>query len=98
MSASPSVSVQGIPLQGELTFTTVARLWENSDALLAQGTDLVIDLQTVTRADSAGLALLMGLMRKAQQHGKSLKFANIPEKLLAIARVSGVASFLTQGV
>lgn len=98
MSSGLSASSHGVPLQGELTFDTVARLWENSDVLLAKGTDLVIDLQGITRADSAGLALLMGLLRKAHQRGKSLKFANVPEKLLAIARVSGVASFLTQGV
>lgn len=81
-----------------MTFDTVAKLWQGSDDLLAQGTNLLIDLRGVTRADSAGLAFLVGLLRKAQQNGKSLKFANIPEKLLAIAGVSGVAPFLTQGV
>lgn len=98
MSDGASTSRAVVPLQGELTFDTVAALWQGSDALLAQGTNLVVDLQGVTRADSAGLALLVGLLRKAQQNGKSLKFTHIPEKLLAIAGVSGVAPFLTQGV
>lgn len=94
MSTAPAV----IPLQGELTFDTVAQLWEGRDALLAQGTNLTLDLQAVTRADSAGLALLIGLLRKAQQDGKSLKFSNVPAKLMAIAGVSGVAQLLTHGV
>lgn len=98
MSNGASAASAAIPLQGELTFDTVAKLWQDSDALLAHGTSLVIDLQGVARADSAGLALLVGLLRKAQQNGKSLKFANIPAKLLTIAGVSGVAPFLTQGV
>ena len=94
MSSSPV----SIPLQGELTFDTVAQLWEERDALLAKGPHLIIDLQAVSRADSAGLALLIGLLRKAQQDGKSLTFSNIPAKLMAIAGVSGVAPFLTHGV
>lgn len=95
MSPDEPQGSREIPLEGELTFETVSRIWDQSDALLAQGVNLVIDLKGVSRADSAGLALLVGLLRKAQQQGKSLKFRNIPQKLMAIAGISGVAPFLT---
>jgi phospholipid transport system transporter-binding protein len=83
------------PLVGELTFDTVPDRWEESGSLFDDSAAVVVDLAGVTRADSAGLALLVGLVRRAKQSGKSLTFRNIPDKLLAIARVTGVETLLT---
>lgn len=84
-------------LEGELSFATVTRL--NGDALKLLGeTDAIrIDLQGIARSDSAGLALLVEWMRTAHRLGKPIQFLNIPQQMLAIARVSSLDQVLPLG-
>lgn len=84
------------PVNGELTFQTVPEQWRSSAGLFAQNSEFTIDLSGVTRADSAGLALLIGWIRRAKQEQKSVYFKNIPANLLAIARVTGVDAILAE--
>lgn len=79
---------------GELDFTTVVRLFDDVQPLLGAGADIRIDLQGITRSDSAGLALLIEWMRAAQRLGKPIQYLNIPPQMLAIARVSGLDQLL----
>ena len=81
-------------LSGELDFTTVTRL--NGEALkLLEGADSIcVDLHGIVRSDSAGLALLVEWMRAARRLGKPIQFLNIPQQMLAIARVSGLDEVL----
>ncbi len=81
-------------LEGELSFTTVVRLLSDFRRLLDQYTEIKVDLQGVERADSAGLALLVEWMRNAKALGKSIQFLNIPQQMLAIARVSSLDQVL----
>lgn len=81
-------------LEGELSFKTVVKLLADFQALPDQGNEIQIDLQGVSRADSAGLALLVEWMRNAQTLGKSIRFLNIPQQMLAIARVSSLDQVL----
>lgn len=81
-------------LEGELSFKTVVKLLADFQALPDQGNEIQIDLQGVSRADSAGLALLVEWMRNAQALGKSIRFLNIPQQMLAIARVSSLDQVL----
>ncbi|MBI5039665.1 MAG: STAS domain-containing protein [Gammaproteobacteria bacterium] len=81
-------------VEGELDFTTVARLREAAKPLLGVGADVRVDLQGITRSDSAGLALLVDWMRAAQRLGKPIQFLNIPPQMLAIARVSSLDQVL----
>ncbi len=81
-------------LEGDLNFNTVVRLLGEFRSLLDQGTDIQVDLQGVSRADSAGLALLVEWMRNAKAVGKSIQFLNIPQQMLAIARVSSLDQVL----
>jgi phospholipid transport system transporter-binding protein len=71
-------------LQGELNFATVVASLKQSDNLIGSG---VIDISGVSRADSAGLALLLELRRRANRAGKSLRIIG------ANAQVRGLASF-----
>jgi phospholipid transport system transporter-binding protein len=76
-------------VRSDLTFTTVTAVLAQSQSLLHEGsTRVVIDLADVTRADSAGLALLMQWLRIGQKLGKDIRFRHLPEQLLAIARAS----------
>jgi len=75
---------------GVLTFDTVSGLYKTSDRWFAGEGEMVIDLAQVTRADSAGLALMVEWLRRAQVAGRSLRFANIPEQMQTLIRVNGL--------
>jgi len=81
-------------LRGELSFTTVMGLLRDSAALLWRNPSVTLDLAGVTRTDSAGLALLVEWIRIARQRGKSIRFCNIPEQLMAVAQVAGLGELL----
>ena len=74
-----------LALSGPLVFST------------AGGSAISIDLGGVTRVDSAGLALLLEWLRWGWAEGRAVRFTALPEKLLAIARLSGVEDMLVTG-
>lgn len=89
----------GRRLDGALSFDTVPGLWrevrvwaDDGDA----GSEIGIDLSGVTRADSAGLALLIELQRLARTHGRTLKFQNIPAQLRQLIYANGLEAGLNQ--
>ena len=86
-------------LSGELSFQTVPLLIASNQYLFADdfdtGCELNIDLDQVSRADSAGVALLIEWQRQARQKNRAIYFHNIPSKMLAIARLSGVDEILS---
>lgn len=80
---------------GTLDFTTVPQVWKASQPLLRQaGSEPSVDLQGVTRVDSAGLALVLEWLALARQQRQGLRILRIPEKLLALARISETEAFL----
>ncbi len=83
-----------LALSGPLVFATVGEILTASRDLFTGDSDISIDLDGVTNADSAGLALLLEWLRWGQAEGRSLRFTALPDKLLAIARLSGVEDML----
>ena len=81
-------------VSGELTFATVAALQRESVRVFAGNEELLVDLDDVAAADSAGLALLVDWTAAARQQGRHICFTNMPAQLLAIARVSGLDEVL----
>ena len=79
---------------GNLGFETVPGLWAESVAGLDESAEPIVDLGRVTHVDSAGLALVIEWIRWARSHGRRLSFIEIPEKLLALARISEIDGFL----
>ncbi len=77
-------------LSGELDVTNVAVLLK--DFSRQEPKPQLIDLSAVTRTDSTGLALLLELKRLANQ--STLNLQNMPQQMLQIAKVNGVAEFL----
>lgn len=95
--ADASITERGdgrLAIAGDLSFDTVPRLWQRWRALAEGRASLDIDLSAVQRSDSAGLALLIEGLRRARQTGQSIRFFNIPDQLLAIARASGLEAVL----
>lgn len=81
-------------LSGMLTFETVPSVLSSSSTLFGGGADFTFDLQGITHADSAGLALLIEWMRCVRAQEKHITFKNIPSQMLAIATISGVEHIL----
>ena len=84
-------------LDGELGFGSVRDLWQQAADLLPRDGLVSVDLAGVTRADSAGVALLIHLTREQQRLGGRIEFVNIPVQMQAIAGVSGVDAILPLG-
>jgi phospholipid transport system transporter-binding protein len=84
-------------LVGNLDFSTVDGILRDL-GLDAFGNRraVVLDLASVNRANSAGLVLLLEWRDYAAAKGVALSFANLPDSLLAIARLSNVAELLPQ--
>ena len=82
-------------LTGDLSFASVPQVYAQGHALFnGQAATLVLDLSSVERTDSAGLALLVAWLRQARHQRKDLRFQNIPAQLLAIAKASGLENIL----
>lgn len=79
-------------LKGPLTFATVPQLiahgaaWREARA----AEDITIDMGQISKADSAGLALMVEWLRLGRETGSALRFVNIPEQLRRLIRVSGL--------
>lgn len=57
-----------------------------------------VDCSGITASDSAGLTVLLDWLALAKHDGRSLRYVNLPEGLLAIARISELEDFLQKGV
>ena len=82
-------------LIGELGFATVSGLLKSTPRSFFADGDLQLDLSGVTRADSAGLALLVEWLRESERAGKVITFTNVPKQLLAIAMLCGLDEILS---
>lgn len=83
-------------LRSDLSFTTAASVLRDARSAFRGVRGAVeIDLAEVRRADSAGVALLIELVRLADREGgPELHFTHLPEQLATLAAVSGVARLL----
>jgi len=80
---------------GVLDFDSVPAAYRESLAKLDTQGDLVLDLSGVTRANSAGLALLIEWRRLAQRPGRSISVRNAPAALRNLARISELEALLS---
>lgn len=83
-----------VAVHGELRFETVPGLVEPMRRILAGEDRVQVDLAAVSRADSAGVALLVEWLALAERMHKAIEFLNIPQQMLAIARVSSLDQVL----
>jgi phospholipid transport system transporter-binding protein len=81
-----------VQVTGPLTFQSVPKCLESSRPLFA-GDDarLTFDLQGVTLADSAGLALLLEWREMAHAGKRELVFVNLPDQMRHLIEVSGLS-------
>jgi phospholipid transport system transporter-binding protein len=86
-----------VEIAGDLTFETVAGLRERGTEVLQGNGNVILDLNAVTRADSAGLALMVEWLREARNRETGLHVVNMPDQMLAIARMSKLDGVLLAG-
>ena len=102
-SATPpevvSVAADRLAIRGALTFETARRASEAGlRAMTASAARrLEIDCAAVTAADSAGLAVCLVWLARAQHDGRGLRFANLPGSIRALARISDLEPVIDRG-
>ena len=92
--ASARRSGDTVQVHGELDFDSVARLWERVGPLFRTDPIHRIDLSEVSRANSAGVALLVVWLRQARQQRRDLVFVNVPAQMRAIIEVADLDTVL----
>lgn len=80
-------------LDGRLTMQNVPALYEAGLKHL-ENEDMLVDLSKVEAVDSAAVSMLLGWLRVAQRNGRSLKVTGLPDDLLSLANLYGVAEML----
>jgi phospholipid transport system transporter-binding protein len=95
----PPVSVTSpgcVTVHSALTFATARRVCEAGVACFIRdgSATIIVDCSAVAHADSAGLAVLIEWRRWAHQHGRQVKFTNLPAQISAIAHLSEVSAVL----
>ena len=81
-------------LSGEVGFDDAARLLAEGDAAFGSLQQADVDLARVTRADSAGLALLLEWSVSAAAAGRLLRYRNVPPAIASLAGISDVEELL----
>ena len=86
-----------IVVTGELTFATARDARQLGVAVLerSDARSFVVDCKGVTRADSAGLAVLLDWLAWGRRKARAVSFENLPTSLVAIARISEIDGLLT---
>ncbi|QJR80238.1 STAS domain-containing protein [Alteromonas pelagimontana] len=88
-----------VSIHGHLDRDTLAKNWWNmlsSDekSALQQLKRCVLDLSSVERIDSAGLAWLINAVRDGKKQGVQVILNDVPEKLMKLAKISDVDTLL----
>lgn len=79
-------------LPSALSFATAPGLLAQAESLIASGT---LDLSSVSRADSAGISLLLELNRRAQARGVALRMTGANEQIRGLLTFFGLDGILS---
>ena len=87
---------QGFRISGDLSFSTVSSLIEKGKEQINQiSSDLVkINLNSVDRVDSAGIALLLAWKRDCLSVKKSCEFQGVPQQTMSLIETYQLQSVL----
>ena len=80
-----------------MSFVTTKRMLQASEEPFEQHTRIEVDLSGVERADSAGLALLLERITRANHAVCEIRFTHMPDRFLAIAKTTEVDNLLERG-
>ena len=86
-------------ISGVVDFSTVPDLMRRAAEIFktykqSKSAKIDIDLSQITLSNSAGLALMLEMVKSARSKNIELHFENLPETLLTIAKAYGVESVI----
>lgn len=81
-------------ISGDLVFATAKEILAAGEKLLENTSVVTFDLEGVSHTDSAGLAVLLEWMAIGRGSGADIRYRNLPESMLEIARMSNALSLL----
>jgi len=87
----------GLQVSGDVTMATVSALFNEGLKLQGNGAannNLVIDFAGLEKVDSSAVSLMLVWMREAGRNKAALHFANVPDNLMSLAKLYGVAELL----
>jgi phospholipid transport system transporter-binding protein len=84
-------------LSGVLSFANVMSVYSKSLAYFAHEDELNFDFSELKGGDSSGLALAIEWMKYAKKVNKKIKFLNMSNDLLAIAKAANIDRLFLQG-
>jgi len=88
--AELSIVDDNINVSGVLNFDTVPVLMKQAEKLFNSKDNISVDLAAVTDSNSAGLALLLEMIRVTKLQNKSINFKNLPEQIGVVANAYGI--------
>lgn len=74
-----------LSLSGTLVFENVVQVLNDTCARMESTHEDTIDLSLVTHVDSAGLSLLLELIRRGDSRNAPVRFVNVPLSILRLA-------------
>ncbi|MDD2776590.1 MAG: STAS domain-containing protein [Gallionella sp.] len=80
-------------MSGSLNMETVPALFNQGLEQLSQG-NLTVDFSKAETIDSATVSMLLGWVRAAQSKQRQLSVHGLPENLISLATLYGVADLL----
>jgi phospholipid transport system transporter-binding protein len=93
--AKLEVAAGRISVSGVLDAVTAPQLLaQSSQHISSADATVVVDLAGVKESDSAGLALLLEWLRLARRRRQTVRFENLPEQIVALAKISEVEELL----
>jgi ABC-type transporter Mla MlaB component len=81
-------------VSGALTLESAPWLWKELESAGLLSGAREADLSAIVSADSAGLALLVAWKAQCRRSGSNLQFSGVPEKLRALAALTGASVVL----
>jgi ABC-type transporter Mla MlaB component len=79
---------------GALSFYTVGPLCAQIHQLTDFTQPFTVNLAQVTEADSAGILVLLALLKRAREHQQRVNFKNIPDKMKTLMRLYDLEKIL----
>ncbi len=90
----------GLQVSGSVTIATVRALFNEGLRLQGDykvGSEMLVDLARLEKVDSSAVSLMLIWLREAQRNKINLRFTNVPDNLLSLTKLYGVAELLPLG-
>lgn len=83
-----------LEISGAVTMETVTVLF-NEGLKAETSSNMLIDLSNLEKVDSSAVSLMLAWLREAQKNKVSIKFVSVPDNLMSLAKLYGVAELLS---